>query len=171
MGPVTSTDHDVSGASRLAELFRARSDVITTEPADLPQGAQSEAPCPTLEEAFLAISQATSDANLAAISAALAEVEADPLGAASAQASPLAARLRTALGIRAEPVCQTVLMAVREAIQLAQIASAAEAGGPPTGAVGAPSPLSPSYSTVLPGTTGGARAHGYCPDLRTGCVG
>lgn len=140
--------------------------------AAAPAGAMSEASCPSLEDAYAAIAAGTQGADISAISLALAEVYADPTGAAGSDASPLAQRLRQALGLQASaPVCPTVVAALREAVQLAQIASAAEAVGPITGSVGAPTPLSPSYSTIRAGTAGGARGHGYCADVTGGCVG
>jgi hypothetical protein len=130
-----------------------------------------EAACPTLEEAYAAISDGTQGADIGAISLALGEVQADPTGAVSPDSSPLAQRLRAALGLEASsPICPSIMAALSEAVQLAQIASAAEAIGPVTGSVGAPNALSPSYSTVGPGTAGGARGHGYCADLSQ-CVG
>jgi hypothetical protein len=132
-----------------------------------------EGSCPTSEEVYLAIAEATQGADIAAISAALAEVQADPSGATSIDASPLAQRLRVSLGLNnSTPVCETILLALQDAVQLAQIASAAAASGvPQTGSVGAPGQLSPSYSTVPPGTAGGARGHGYCTQISTGCLG
>lgn len=132
-----------------------------------------EAPCPTLEDAYGAISEVMQGVEIEAISSALTEVQADPTGDALGGGSPLAQRLRLALGLEsATPVCASILVALREAVQLAQIASAADGAGPVTGSVGAPTALSPSFRTVPPGTAGGgARGHGYCTDIRTGCVG
>lgn len=127
-------------------------------------------PCISTEEAYLAISQATEGADIDAIAAALAEVESDPTGAASTSSSPLANRLRIALGLHSgAPPCETVLAALSDSVQLAQIAAAAIPGGPTTGAIGAPPPTSPSYQPLTPISTTGARGHGYCSNISQGC--
>jgi hypothetical protein len=136
-------------------------------PAQAPAAGQ---PCLSTEEAYLAISQATEGVDIDAISAALAEVEADPSGANSdlSQAS-LANRLRIALGLSPElPPCETVLAALHDSAQLAQIASAA-GEGPTTGGIGQPPPISPNRNWVPPGAPGGARGHGYCSNISSGC--
>lgn len=127
--------------------------------------------CISLESAYRAISETTQSADIASINAALDEVNRDPTGMSSgASASPLAARLRTALGLSSSsPPCETVLAALRDSAQLAQLASAAEPEGPVTGAVGDPPPTSPSYRVVQTGTPTGSGGHGYCVHLSNGC--
>jgi hypothetical protein len=129
-------------------------------------------PCASLENAYLAISQATQGADIDEINAALVEVQNDPAGVHSDPSAPtLANRLRAALNVAnsAQP-CEPVQTALRESVQLAQIASTAGPEGPTTGGIGEPTPLSPSYRPVPP-TIRGANGHGYCVSLSTGCTG
>jgi hypothetical protein len=126
-------------------------------------------PCASLENAYLAISQATQGADIDEINAALLEVQNDPAGANSDPSAPtLANRLRAALNLAnsAQP-CEPVQTALRDSVQLAQIASTATPEGPTTGGLG---PLSPSPRPVPPAIRG-ASAHGYCVSISTGCTG
>ncbi len=139
-------------------------------PVELSSAGAGVIPCISTEDAYLAISQAPEGADIDAISAALSEVEGDPTGAASTSSSPLANRLRIALGLHSgAPPCETVLAALSDSVQLAQIAAAAIPGGPTTGAIGQPPPTSPSYQPLTPLTTTGARGHGYCSNISQGC--
>lgn len=127
--------------------------------------------CISLESAYRAISETTQSADIASINTALDEVNRDPTGvSAGSSASPLATRLRSALGLSSSnPPCETVLAALRDSAQLAQLAAAAEPEGPVTGAVGEPPPTSPSYRVVQTGTPTGSGGHGYCVHLSNGC--
>lgn len=121
-------------------------------------------PCSSLQNAYLAISQATQGADIDAINVALAEVESDPAGLNTDPSAPtLANRLRVALRLaHSSPPCEPVQEALQGSVQLAQIASMAGPEGPPTGAIGDPPPFSPSYRWVPVGLPGGGRGHGYC---------
>jgi hypothetical protein len=128
------------------------------------------APCLSTEEALLAISRTTQGENLEAISAALADLQSDPAGLNSDPNAPtLANRMRAALGLgRTSEPCETVLTALNDSVQLAQIASAAGPEGPTTGAIGEPPPSSPSYRPTTIGTIR-RTGHGYCTNLSNGC--
>lgn len=135
----------------------------------VPPAAESGfSPCLSAEEAYLAISQTTQGEDLQAITAALHEVENDPAGLNSDPNAPtLANRLRTALGLgRSSEPCETVLTALNDSVQLAQVASTAE--GPLTGGIGEPPPTSPSYTPTTVGTLR-RTGHGYCTNVSAGC--
>lgn len=142
-------------------------------PPQLSAAGAGVSPCISTEEAYLAISHATEGADIDAISAALAEVESDPAGVNSDLTQPsLANRLRSALGLGpSAPPCETVLAALTDSVQLAQIAAAAVPGGPTTGGIGDPPPTSPSYRPLTPISITGARGHGYCSNVSQGCPG
>lgn len=119
--------------------------------------APVEEPCITREAALQVIAAASRDMPPETLQAALANLSGrTSRSAISPEAAVLSDRLRSDLARIEE--CETVQMAVTDAIQVATVTS--EATGS-TETPGRPDPVPPSYSTVPMGEPEGADGSGY----------